>query len=194
MHFTTSAALLSAAFVGTTLAAPVESGPLEARGCAVEFPSTIISLDQKFPTRASGKTLAFRTLQNQGGNGAEDMEVQFTQIPANSWGCQLEIYIPANTPITNSGSSRVNIWAIDRDISVADTWANAPKKTYLFGTTDIKSFPDRENRIIVNSIQCKPTLNFRVDIASETEYGVVSYGQQNPPSTQPVGFRLTHNC
>ncbi|KAF2838182.1 hypothetical protein M501DRAFT_862803 [Patellaria atrata CBS 101060] len=183
--------LLSTTFLLTLTAAAPSLG---ARGCSIGFPSTIISLDQKAPTTASGKTLKIRALQSAGGTGREAMEFQFTNIPANSYGCQLELNFPAGTSITNQGSSQIDTYVLDRDISVADTWNRAPGKSYLFGTTNVYSDPGMPTTVVVNSVQCKPTLNFRVEIASQTQAGVMAFAQQNPPSTQPVGFRLTHNC
>jgi hypothetical protein len=195
MHFSTIATtfLNGAAFISLVSAAPVADS-LAPRACAVEFPSTIVSLDQKNPYSASGKTLKFRALSNAGGNGREAMEIQFTNIPANAYGCQLEIYLPAGTPVTNQGSSQINTYTLNGDITVADTWAKAPAKQYIFGTNNVYADPKQATKLVVNSLQCKPTLNFRVEIASQTEFGVLEFGQQNPPSTQPVGFRLTHNC
>lgn len=193
MHFSTI--LTTTALLALTSAAPTpDAEPLAPRACSVEFPSTIVSIDQKAPTNASGKTLKIRALQNQGGNGREAMEIGFTGIPANAYGCQLELYLPAGTDITNQGSSQINTYLLNGDMSDKDTWMKAPARGTLFGTTNVHSDPKQPTTIVINSLQCKPKLNFRVEIASQTEWGVMAFAQQNPPSTQPVGFRLTRNC
>ncbi|PSN62214.1 hypothetical protein BS50DRAFT_638775 [Corynespora cassiicola Philippines] len=193
MHLSTI--LSTTALVAVASAAPTTgAAPLAPRSCSVAFPSTIVSLDQKAPTTASGKTLKIRTSQDQGGNGREAMEIAFTDIPANAYGCQLELYLPAGTAVTNSGSSQVNTYLLNGDISAQDTWMKAPAKGSLFGTTNVYADPKQPTKIVVNSLQCKPKLNFRVEIASQTEWGVMAFAQQNPPSTQPVGYRMTYNC
>jgi hypothetical protein len=186
--------LTTTTLVALASAAPATDILAPRQGCAVEFPSTIISLDQKAPTTPSGHTLKFRTLQSAGGNGREAMEIGFTNIPKNAYGCQLEIYLPPGTPVTNQGSSQINTFLLNGDVSVKDTWNNAPAKGSLFGTSNVYSDPKMPTKIVVNSLQCKEKLNFRVEIASKTDYGVLAFGQQNPPSLGPVGFRLTHNC
>lgn len=190
MHTST---LLTSLFLTQVFSLPT-TDTLSPRACAVEFPSALFSLDQKAPTTPSGPTLQFRTLQSQGGNGREAMEVLFTNVPANAYGCQLEIYIPAGTPLTQTDNSQINTFVVDRDASAADTWANAPAKRYLLGTSNVYSDPTKPVTVVVNSFACKATLSFRVELASQTAAGSLSFGQQNPPSTQPVGFRLTHNC
>jgi len=136
--------------------------------CPVAFLSTIISLDQKAPTTASGKTLKIRALQNQGGTGREAMEIGFTDIPTGAYGCQLELYLPAGTAITNAGSSQINTYLLNSDISTQDTWMKAPTKGNLFGTTNVYSNPKQPTTIVIRSLECK-NLNLRFEIASPTE-------------------------
>ncbi|KAF2029045.1 hypothetical protein EK21DRAFT_113268 [Setomelanomma holmii] len=154
-----TSALLSTALL--TCAAPT----LNSRACSVAYPRSI------------GFPINYSISQEAGGLNPHPNALGFDNIPSGSYGCQLEANFPANYPITSSGSSQLNIFATGDG---ADT---------LFGTVTLQSSPVAPTRFVVNSAVCKSSMQFRLEIASETEAGSVAFAD-----TKDAGFTMTYNC
>ncbi|KAF2141200.1 uncharacterized protein K452DRAFT_359004 [Aplosporella prunicola CBS 121167] len=181
MH-TTTTLLSTLVLASSTLAAAVPAAALTPRACAIETPTLLTRLDRSNPDLAIG------SVSYAWANPTISTEVQFSNIPAGAFGCQLEIFFPPRYVVDNSGDSRAYFYSLDREVSPSDTFNNAPAKVSLIGTADVRSDYARETRIVVNSVQCKPSLGFRMDVA---EGKVGSLGFNN---LDGFGFRLTHNC
>jgi hypothetical protein len=101
----------------------------------------------------------------------------FTNVPAGSYGCQLEVNFPAGYPITSSGASAVNIFSITGN-----------SKT-LFGTVTLQSSPTEAKKVVINSATCSTSMAYSIEIASKTEAGRVAFAD-----TQAAGFTMAYNC
>jgi hypothetical protein len=159
-YLTFTTAVLSTALL--TSAAPT----LSTRACSVAYPRSI------------GFPINFSIHQDAGGLNPVPNALSFDNIPAGSYGCQLEANFPAGYPITSSGASQLNIFATGGETG-----------DVLFGTVTLQSSPVAPTRFVVNSAVCKTSLGFRLEIASETEAGSVAFAD-----TKDAGFTVTYNC
>jgi hypothetical protein len=157
-YLTIATALLSTSLLTTAV-------PLERRTCQVAYPQSI------------GFPINFDIHQDAGGLNSVPNALTFTNVPASSYGCQLEVNFPAGYPITSSGASAVNIYA-----------TSGGSET-LFGTVSLKSSPDAATKIVVNSATCSTVMTYRIEIASETEAGRVAFAD-----TQAAGFTMVYDC
>ncbi|MCJ1255125.1 hypothetical protein MMC24_002941 [Lignoscripta atroalba] len=195
MHYPTALSILacSASLLTLTSALPT-AADLVPRACATEYPSFITTIQEASPDTAYGNTQYTIAAQNANGDHEVDTLIAFTNIPANSYGCQLEFYAPAGYNIPSTGSTLLNVWATTRDVTPTDSWNNAPGKSYLFGSVTLSSQTTSSTKLVVNNLVCAPNLSFRVEIASETAFGQVEAAQKNPPADPAAGWRITHNC
>jgi hypothetical protein len=162
-YITVAVALLSTSFLAS--ATPIIPTSLERRACQVAYP------------RAIGFPINFDIHQDAGGLNSVPNALTFTNVPAGSYGCQLEVNFPAGYPITSSGASAVNIFS---------TLGNS--KT-LFGTVTLQSSPAAATKVVVNSATCGTSMTYSIEIASKTEAGRVAFAD-----TQAAGFTMTYNC
>jgi hypothetical protein len=160
MQFTTLAIFLLTSTL--TTAAPTT---LSRRSCQVSYPASI------------GFPINYSIYQSANGANARTDAITFTNIPPGSFGCQLEVNFPPNYPISSSGSSAINIIALEADGS----------KT-LFGTVTLKSGPEA-TKIVVNSAVCAGTMSYIAEIASETQAGSVGFAE-----IQGAGFMMVYDC
>lgn len=162
-YLTIVAALLSSALL--TTAAPTSSEPLTRRACQVAYPRSI-----GFPINYD---------VHQGANRANSRvnSLTFDNIPAGSYGCQLEVNFPKGYPITSEGSSSINVFALNGD-----------QKT-LFGTVTLQSSPIAPTKFVINSAGCKTRMPYMLEIASDTLAGKVAFAD-----TKEAGFTMTYNC
>lgn len=163
-YFTTAVALLSTSLFVS--AAPTASAPLDRRACSVAYP------------RAIGFPINFDIHQDAGGANKNSNAITFTNIPAGSYGCQLEANFPAGYPITSSGNAQVNIYTT----SGANTGS-------LFGTVTFASSPVAPTKFVINSATCDSTLSYRMEIASKDQAGRVAFAD-----TKDAGLTVTYNC
>lgn len=163
MQFFTAAALMSSALLAS--AAPTTSSPLDRRACQVAYPQSI------------GFPINYDIHQDAGGANSVSNALTFSNIPAGSYGCQLEINFPTGYPITSSGSSAINIYA------------NPGASQTLFGTVTLQSSPVAPTKFVVNSAVCSGFMSYKLEIASETEAGRVAFAD-----TKDAGFTMTYNC
>jgi hypothetical protein len=163
-YLTTVVALLSSSLLVS--AAPTTAAPLDRRACSVAYPSAI------------GFPINFDIHQDAGGANKVTNALTFNNIPAGSYGCQLEANFPAGYPITSSGNSQVNIYSTSGD--------NNGK---LFGTVTFASSPIAPTKFVINSAKCEPLMTYRMEIASQDQAGRVAFAD-----TQAAGLTMTYNC
>ncbi|KAF1851783.1 uncharacterized protein K460DRAFT_325001 [Cucurbitaria berberidis CBS 394.84] len=164
MYFTLATALLSTSIL-VSAAPTTSSAPLERRACSVAYPRSI------------GFPINFDIHQDAGGVNSVPNALTFNNVPAGSYGCQLEVNFPAGYPITSSGASAVNIFATSGDSET------------LFGTVTLQSSPVAPTKFIINSATCSTLMTYKIKIASETEAGRVAFAD-----TKDAGFTMTYNC
>lgn len=162
-YITIATALLSTSLLAS--AAPTSSTSLERRACSVAYPQAI------------GFPINFDIHQDAGGANSVSNALTFSNIPAGSYGCQLEVNFPAGYPITSSGASAVNIFSYTGDSET------------LFGTVTLQSSPVAPTKFVINSATCSALMTYKIEIASETEAGRVAFAD-----TQDAGFTMTYNC
>ncbi|KAH8730514.1 hypothetical protein GQ44DRAFT_445812 [Phaeosphaeriaceae sp. PMI808] len=162
-YITLAAALLSSAVL--TSAAPTTPSTLERRACQVAYPQSI------------GFPINYDIHQDAGGANSVSNALTFNNVPAGSYGCQLEVNFPAGYPITSSGSSAINIFA------------TSGSSTILFGTVTLQSSPVAPSKFVINSAQCSSSMTYRMEIASKTNAGRVAFAD-----TKDAGFTMTYNC
>lgn len=153
------------AFIGIVTAAPT-SAPLERRACSVAYPRSI------------GFPINYEIKQDAGKTNVIEPIVYFDNIPAGSYGCQLEVNFPAGYPIQSSGSTAINVWSESGD-----------SKGSLFGTVTFNSSPVAPTKYVVNSARCDAPLSYRLSIASDTLPGRVAFAD-----TLDAGLTVTYNC
>ncbi|KAF2740964.1 hypothetical protein EJ04DRAFT_558342 [Polyplosphaeria fusca] len=164
MQFLTLAAAL---FSAAAVAAPTsDSQPLERRGCQVAYPSSI------------GFPINFDIKQDAGGANARENFVKWTGIPKGSYGCQMEVNFPAGYPVTNEGSSKVNIFSMKDG-----------KEAGLFGTVTFASSPVAATKYVINSAQCDTLMSYKMKIASADQAGRAAFAD-----TKSAGLSMTYNC
>lgn len=176
-----------------TIALPT-AAELVPRACVTEYPSFLTTVQKASPNTAFGNTQYTIVAQDANRVNEIDTEIKFTNIPAGSYGCQLEFFAPAGYTVKSTGNTQLNIFVPTRDVQSTDTFNNAPPKKYLFGTSTLSSQANASTKIVVNSLVCNSTLSFIVQIASATAAGRVEANQQNPPTSPVAGWRITHNC
>ena len=154
-------ALMSTAFLAT--AAPTSN--LEARSCSVAYPQSI------------GFPINYHISQDANGANKVANALTFSNVPAGSYGCQLEVNFPANYPITSSGNSQLNVW----------TAGSGTRK--LFGTVTLASSPVAPTKFVINSATCERVMGYSLEIASPTQAGSVAFAD-----TKDAGFTMVYNC
>ncbi|KAF2116636.1 hypothetical protein BDV96DRAFT_686186 [Lophiotrema nucula] len=166
MQFLTiAAALASSALVS---AAPkASSEPLERRACSVAYPASI------------GFPINYDVHQDANGANARTNIVSFNNIPAGSYGCQLEVNFPTNYPITHSGASTVSVFTLDKN----------GKEAGLFGTVNFVSSPVAPTKYVINSATCSNLMTYELKIASPTLAGRTAFAD-----TKDAGITMTYNC
>lgn len=196
MYCGTALSILTSGVVLLTSAAALPTAAdLVPRACVTEYPSFLTSIQEASPDTAFGNTQFTIVTQNPRTGNEIDTLIKFTDIPTNAYGCQLEFFAPPGFDVRDfEGSTLLNVWATTREVLPTDTWANAPGKSYLFGSVTLRSQESEATTIVVNSLPCQPSLSFRVDIASETAFGQVLAAQVNPPRSPAGGWRITRNC
>lgn len=185
------AAIGLSAAVPTAVSSPATSvNQLERRACATEYPSIIQHIWQSNPDYGY-------TDQSYVAVGGippykYDVIVQFDNIPAGSFGCQLEAFFPPGAYLYESGNTLVDVYAVDRPVTTSDTWNRSPNPTFLFGSINFETKPDQEVRQVINSATCSPTMTWRFTLSSTTTDGHVYFPQGTDGNR--AGIRLTHNC
>jgi hypothetical protein len=160
MQYTTLATtLLGSALL--TSAAPT----LVPRACQTAYPSSI------------GFPINYDIHQDANGANPRVDALTFSNIPAGSYGCQLEVDFPAGYPIASSGASAINIFALNEGT------------VSLFGTVTLQSSADRATKVVINSAACKRTMGYEIRIASGTEAGRVAFAD-----TLDAGFTMKYDC
>ncbi|KAI9874006.1 MAG: hypothetical protein M1830_010300 [Pleopsidium flavum] len=182
--FLATALLSSATPTGT-------SNNLVPRACTTLFPTFIDHIDEQNPNTATvDSTFEVALDDNAGTLFHRDVLVRFDNIPAGSYGCQLDAFFPAGATITSTGATQVNVFSLDRLAEPTDTFATAPNNVNLFGTITFSSSATDSRTAVINSGVCAPSLSFRFTLASPTAIGDVNFAE----ILNTQGLRITFNC
>ncbi len=155
--------------------------------CPPVCPSLMISLQTNPDQVPWNRTSKLSKHRNAANSVHGDTLVQFS-LPNNSYGCQLELIFPEgfNSSVTGSGSGQIDFWTADRAIHSQTRWSNASDEATLFGTTALLR---GDRRVIVNACECRPTMSFRVRMASNGSEGDASFDQ-----TLRDGLKVSRRC
>lgn len=162
-----------------------------ATACATSFPE-YARVSQAQPVESYLPD--FIISQEAGATNKNDMFVEFN-IPAGSYGCQLEAYFPPNYPITASGRQDVYVYSVNGPLSrsprgIDVSWDYSPAPISHVGTIRFESNPTLPTRKVIGSFTCQPTLTYRLSIGRDfTDQGYVSFAQSST-----AGLRMTYNC
>ena len=196
MHTTSiTTALLATALLSSAI--PTGTSDLVPRSCTTEYPSLVDHIYEVTPDYANQQTDYFELALDTAVGGSprlypRDVIVQFDNIPANSYGCQLEAHFPVGGHVEQHGASQVNVFTVDKPATPADTWNTAPQPVSLFGTLTFAASGTEAVTTVINSGVCNETLTYRFSIASATQIGEVYF--QQAPGAAGQSLRLTHNC
>lgn len=189
----TSLAVLSLLGLAAAVPTPVELAP---RCGTTLYPSSVQKLDESTPSTVYPSSNQFRVAG--GGSSSRQYEaVVFNNIPAGSYGCQLNVKFPPGYYINNYNTPTLNVTTLFKDKPLPPTntlsWStlyppNAPSLGQgLFGTVTLT--PGQTTAI--NSESCAGNLAYVFAIASWVEKSSsVEYTQQDPNA----GVYLTYNC
>ncbi|KAF2810429.1 uncharacterized protein BDZ99DRAFT_520499 [Mytilinidion resinicola] len=161
-YLTIASAILGSALLASAAPTPAD---LNARACSVAYPQSI------------GFPINYSISQDAGAANKRDDAITFDNIPAGSYGCQLEVNFPAGYPITSSGNSQVYFWS----------GTGASKEQV--GTVNFASSPVAATKFVINSFTCAPTMSYTMSIGSETDAGSVAFAD-----TKDAGITMTYNC
>ncbi|KAG9228308.1 hypothetical protein BJ875DRAFT_250445 [Amylocarpus encephaloides] len=137
----------------------------------------------------------FLIAQDSHHTNRKDAFVQF-DIPAGSYGCQLEASFPASYPITSSGNTQVYVYSTDKALTYGKpnqldaSWAYCPAPVSHVGTISFKSETWGVTRSVINSFQCKEKMTYRFKMSTDSEAaGSVQFEQNSG-----AGLRMVYNC
>lgn len=185
---------ITSVFLATAIlssATPTGTSNLVPRACTTVYPALIDLIDQQNPTVANPSTNVEVALNDVAGTlYHRDALVRFDNIPAGSYACQLEAYFPAAATITQSGSTLVDVFSVDRNALATDTYAVSPQRVGIFGTLTFQSSATQPTKQVINSAACSPSLTYRLAISSQTAVGDVNF--VNTAAAQ--GLQITFNC
>lgn len=197
MYF--SSLFAASAIVVLSIAAPPSQEALGLRpeSCSVKLPASYQQINQAQPKQSYPRNFIFKASQNIGGVDNIATLLRFTGIPSGSFGCALSLSFTFEFPITNTGASQVNAYALPKDIRPSDTWATyfpdgkkgTPLGSFLFGTTTIDG-----NKTTINSEVCKDSLNYLFLISSDTKAGEVTFADAGNNLSGIGGFYISYNC
>ena len=185
--YATTAFLVSSIFASTILAAP--GAILSTRTCSTAYPEVArVSEAQPEASFLTGFTIS----QDAGATNKQDVFIEF-QVPAGSYGCQLEVQFPNNYPIQASGQTQVYVYSTKENLprssqGIDVSWDNAPAPVSQVATVKFEQNPTTKK--VLNSFVCQTKLTFRLSITrDQTAAGLVSFVQ-----SAAAGLRLTYNC
>lgn len=185
---------ITSVFLATALlssATPTGTSNLVPRACTTLFPTFIDHISEQNPTTSTTDTNFEVALDSVAGTlYHRDVLVRFDNIPAGSYGCQLDAFFPAGATVTNTGATQVNVFTLDQLAIATDTYATAPNDVSLFGTITFSASTTDVQKAVINSGVCAPSLSYRFSMASTTAIGDVMF--QEILNTQ--GLRITYNC
>ncbi len=181
MH--TKIAIVIAGLLTSTILALPQGSPT----CQTVYPTIVARISQAQPS--ASLLPGFTISQEADASNKQDVLVEF-DIPAGSYGCQLEAFFPAGYSIQSSGETLVYVYSTDKNPSRDVTWATAPAPVSQVGTIEFASDPSKPTTEVINSFVCQPETTYRLSIGRDfTAAGSVSFAQ-----TVGAGLRITHNC
>ncbi|MCJ1461616.1 hypothetical protein MMC07_000213 [Pseudocyphellaria aurata] len=128
-----------------------------------------------------------------------DTLLRFSGIPSGSSGCALTFFFRSKYPINSSGSTELHVYALSTpSITAKATYrtyypklgSGVPKGGSLNGNTTITT----EKRVVISSLECKPSLDYLFQIASDKQNGSVSFTDAGNDVAGISGFYLSYNC
>jgi len=160
------------------------------------YPSYISWIDSRSPNAPQGPVNIVSTIANSANHIFRVAEVQF-EVPAGVPGpCQLEYVFPNDANITASGMTQLSVYKTSSDITIHDTWGNAPTPTFQFGTFN----PVAGTSGVINSEGCQTTLNYFVQDFEQWQLtsgqplsGIVEFPQASMPGCES-GLKLSYGC
>lgn len=190
MLFTTITTLLSsAALIAAAPTTNQPSGTLQRRACTTQYPTNLFQVIEEQPDINTGNHGYVYTAQGDGKTQRYITELQFTNVPADAYGCSVEFFFgPGQRVDTFGQGTRLEFFAADRDISLADTWNNRPRELFQVGTQVVTSSPTAETKLTAVTGSCARTLNYLVEVQGD-KAGSVGFFQGGGN-----GLRLTYNC
>jgi hypothetical protein len=187
----TAAFLATSALCSTVLGAAVVK-PRDS--CTYQYLPTLWNIAQHVPETPSGPQTS--TINIQQDIGRRDLIASFTNVPAGSWGCQLEYnFVPnAAANVFGTGNPQViNVFALPSALPASPTWDNIqPITGSLVGTWQFPTGADlqKPKKIFINTFNCASTMNFRFAVAN----GDAVKGGINDVDTVSSGLTIAHNC
>ncbi|PNS17754.1 hypothetical protein CAC42_3149 [Sphaceloma murrayae] len=190
MLFTTlTTVLTSAALVAAAPTTNAPTGTLERRSCTTQYPTNLFQVIEDSPNFNTGNHGYVYTAQGAGKTSRWISELQFTNVPANAYGCSVEFFFSHGQRVDNFGDgTRLEFFKADRDISLTDTWVNRPAKLFSVGTQVVSSSPTADTKLTTVTGSCAQTLNYLIEVQGD-KAGSVGFFQGNGN-----GIRLTYNC
>ncbi|KAK1770948.1 hypothetical protein QBC33DRAFT_511752 [Phialemonium atrogriseum] len=146
-----------------TAALSATATPLAKRACQTTYP-------------VAGLPLPISVSRTATPPSSQPATVSFS-IPAGARGpCSLVLAFPAGYPVATTGSSQVDVVALD-----------GPAAGAVVGTVALASLPGEAIVRTVNSFSCRPELSFRLQIAGAE--GSVAFTE-----VEGAGLFVTYDC
>jgi len=179
----------------STIAIPTR-GQTRRSSCTTQLPTTYQQISSSQPSTSFPQGDIFLVNQTAGGSTDVDTLVHFTDIPSNSYGCELAVSFTYEYPINSSGSTLLNVYALPHDIQPADTYTTyfpnggngAPQGSSLWGSVTLDG-----QKHVINSESCSANLSFLFEIASD-QAGSVSFRDAGDNLSGIGGFYLSYDC
>ncbi|KAE8353850.1 hypothetical protein BDV28DRAFT_164669 [Aspergillus coremiiformis] len=190
-----SMALLAVLFSAAT-AVPTPSELLP-RACTTIAPSIIHTLDAANPnTPSPGQEVALERIGAPLKNNKLSA-LTFTNIPAGSTGCRLEIEFP---PLTDGqiapGDTQADIWSTDPwDSNSLPTYSHQPHKKEMVATYIFSKGPTANStHTVLASNSCSSTMSWMALLSEwQSSPGNVHF-RNSVGNGQNLGFMLVFNC
>jgi hypothetical protein len=138
-------------------------------------------------------------LASQSSNAASNIAtlVQFENIPAGSYGCDLSVSFTYQYPINSSGSTLLNVYPLPGPVSSSDNYSTYfpnggkqnPKGAPLWGSVTLDG-----NRHDIGGSGCTANPAFLFEIASDTQAGSVAFADAGNNLSGIGGFYITYDC
>jgi len=170
---------------------------LEKRSCSYAYLPQLTRISQANPTVSSASsTSPFYVAKDAGGK--TDLVASFRNVPANAYGCQLELnYQPGHNAAVNAVAGDPTVLDVYRvsdggNFPFPITWQNTDSRTgSLIGTFHFPSGNDLNSptvRVIANFV-CSQVTTLRFTVESATALGSVQVDED-----AVSGLRISYNC
>ncbi|MCJ1338873.1 hypothetical protein MMC09_004162 [Bachmanniomyces sp. S44760] len=189
--------LISLSLLSTLAAAIPTPAALAPRSCTTIIPNSYQTIQENAPYGVFNPVREFQVSQQSGGEYSIDTIVNFTDIAAGSYGCELGLSFTNEYNIPQSGSTLLNVYALDTSIAGDESYETyfpnggkgTPAGAYLFGSVTITG-----QKQIINSKACSSELSFLFEISNEDEAGSVFFVDAGDNLSGIGGLFMTFNC